>query len=313
MFRSILVPLDGSQFGEHALQLAGTLARRSGAALHLVHVHVPQEVTFGEPVLLIPEGVDESIKQQRLQYLQGLARRLTGGLTAPPTCSVLQGTVAPSLEKHTVSVHGDLVVMTTHGRGLLSRAWFGSVTDDLVRNLTVPLLLVQPEEKNPDVNADVAMKRMVIALDGSTLSEQILGPASDLAQLLQAECTLVRVIQPLVRGHELTVDVAMSQMDTELLNKLKEYHQQDQAEATRYLDARAAELSALSLKVQTRLEVHDQPAAALLAAAKNLPADVLSLATHGRGGILRLFLGSVADKVARGVHCPVLVYRPRQV
>jgi nucleotide-binding universal stress UspA family protein len=311
MFRTILVPLDGAPFGEHAVPLAASIARRTGAALHFVYVHVPQEIAFGEPVLFTPPGVDEAVKTERLKYLEELARRTTPGLKAAPFCTVLQGAVAPTLEKHALSINADLVVMTTHGRGPISRAWFGSVADDLMRRLIFPVLLVRPEAHAADVTAEVPLKRLLIALDGSPLSEQILAPAGELAWVFQAECTLVRVLPPLVRGQGDVVDVALSQLDTELLEKLKALHQQDRDAAVKYLETKAAELRGRVPKVQARLVDNDQPAAALLQEATTIAADLLAMATHGRGGIPRLFLGSIADKVTRGAHCSILVFRPK--
>jgi nucleotide-binding universal stress UspA family protein len=62
--------------------------------------------------------------------------------------------------------------------------------------------------------------------------------------------------------------------------------------------------------MQTRVVSHDQPAAAILDDASAHGADLIALATQGRGGLKRLLLGSVADKVVRGAATPVLVYRP---
>jgi nucleotide-binding universal stress UspA family protein len=61
--------------------------------------------------------------------------------------------------------------------------------------------------------------------------------------------------------------------------------------------------------VQTRVLVHDQPASAILEEAKTHPSDLIALETHGRGGLARFFLGSVADKIVRGATVPVLVHR----
>jgi nucleotide-binding universal stress UspA family protein len=71
----------------------------------------------------------------------------------------------------------------------------------------------------------------------------------------------------------------------------------------------AGRLRERSLAVQTRVVVNDQPAAAILQEAESCGADLVALETRGRGGLPRLFLGSVADKVVRGSHRAVLVHR----
>src|SRR5437763_15520289 len=123
MIQSILVPLDGSAFGEQALPLAAAIAKASEAALHLVHVHVPEEVMFAEPMLFVPPEAVKNEEQQQHRYLSQVARRLATELPAAPTTAVLEGPVIDGIEKHAREVQADLVVMTTHGRGPLSRAW----------------------------------------------------------------------------------------------------------------------------------------------------------------------------------------------
>jgi nucleotide-binding universal stress UspA family protein len=87
-------------------------------------------------------------------------------------------------------------------------------------------------------------------------------------------------------------------------------HRQESVEAQAYLDRIAERLRAQSLTVQTRVVGHDKPAAAILDDAQKNAVDLIALATSGRGGLKRLLLGSVADKVVRGAVTPVLVYRP---
>ena len=94
------------------------------------------------------------------------------------------------------------------------------------------------------------------------------------------------------------------------MQQLQEGHEGEQARAKTYLERVAESLRARSLKVETRVLSHDQPAVAILEEAKARRADLLALATHGRSGLPRLLLGSVADKVVRGASIPVLLARP---
>jgi nucleotide-binding universal stress UspA family protein len=81
-------------------------------------------------------------------------------------------------------------------------------------------------------------------------------------------------------------------------------------EARDYLERVAAPLRESGLTVGSRVDVAEQPATAILHDAVPPVIDLVALETHGRRGLSRLFLGSVADKVIRGVHMPVLVHRP---
>jgi nucleotide-binding universal stress UspA family protein len=299
MFRSLLVPLDGSPFSEHALPFALGVANRAGAAVQLVHVHVPLVHVTG--ISALDSGADERVKEQEWAYLD---RTVNGWQTAAPTVrmssSLLEG-FAPDVLREQMSGKADLVVMATHGRGPLSRFWLGSVADALVRTATVPLLLLRPSEQPPSVALAPPFRHVMVPLDGSDLAEQALEPALQLGRLMEARFTLLRVVKPVVM---LDPDVRWPAMtDT---NETLTRQMLDEAQA--YLDRIAERLRGQGLTVQTRTVLHMYPADAILEEARE--ADVIGLATHGRGGLGRLLLGSVADKVLRGGTTPMLVCRP---
>lgn len=235
MIRSLLVPLDGSPFSEHALPLALALARRAGA---------------------------------------------------------------------------DLVVMTTHARGPLGRLWLGSVADRLVRELPVPLLLVHPRDTAVDLAQEPALKHLLLPLDGTALAEQIVEPATTLGRLTDAEYTLLRVTQPVLPLHYHLEGGSFGEMAESAIHQIDTLQGQVRKEAVAYLEGVAGRLRQQGLRERTRVVEESQPAAAILHEAASLGADLIALETHGRHGLSRLLLGSVADKVIRGAAVPVLVHRP---
>jgi nucleotide-binding universal stress UspA family protein len=301
MCRSILVPLDGSAFGEQALPLARSLACRAGAALHVAFVHVPYTLMYLDSVGPLSDAADRKAQEQERAYLVDVVRRL------PPTPAVgtayLEGPViAERLEEYAASHQMDLIVMTTHGRGPLSRAWLGSVADELVRRATQPVLLVRPHEGLPDLTAEPAPKRFLIPLDGTEQAEQILNPALALGGLTGAEYTLVRVVGPLI-GSDL------DPLSYTMVGGYEPPVEQQQAEAEAYLRRVAERLPAQGHTVRTRVVVRQHPATGILEQAQAEGSELIALATHGRRGLTRLLLGSVADKVVRGASTPVLVCR----
>src|SRR5207247_1387570 len=91
----------------------------------------------------------------------------------------------------------DLAVMATHGRGALGRFWLGSVADEMLRHVNVPLLLVRPAEGAADLSHEPPLGRAIVALDGTPLAEQVLEPATSLAALMPDACvTLMQAIHP---------------------------------------------------------------------------------------------------------------------
>jgi nucleotide-binding universal stress UspA family protein len=295
MYRSLLVPLDGSAFAEHALPLAASIARRAGASLQVVQAHVPAASfyigsEFGAEITL-----DATVRENEAAYLDSVVKRLTENIPEQVSRTLVDGLIADAIHEQALAVGADLVVMTTHGRGPLSRFWLGSVADTLVRLLPMPILLVRPQEATPNLAAEVTVRRILIPLDGSELAEQILEPATALGRLTQAEYTLLRVLEPFIPPPH--------KLHESLFDHLAR-------EAQVYLDGVAERLRGRSLRVETRVVIDQFAAASILEEARVHAADLIALATHCRGGLPRLLLGSVADKVLRGALTPVLLHRP---
>jgi nucleotide-binding universal stress UspA family protein len=299
MYRSLLVPLDRSTFAEHALPLALRIARRAGARLDLVAVHALYALEDPHAGWCpFDHDRDAECKQQEQLYLDAAAKRVTSIAPVPVSAELLSGSnvlpasVAERLLERARVRGTDLVVMAIHGRAPLSRFVLGSVADELVRRASVPVLLVRPSGSEPEILAEHALDNILIPLDGSPLAEQVLRPAVDLACPMQARCTLLRVVEP----HSAKDQGA---------NGLPE-----KAEAEIYVRRVAARLRGHGLHVRTRLVAVRHVAEAILEEAEVQGSNLIALATHGRGGLQRLLLGSVADKLVRLAASPVLLYRP---
>lgn len=289
MFRTVLVPLDGSPFAEQALPYALGIVRRAGAELELMHVHVLYALT--EPACarysFEPE-IDEEHRGQEQLYLDGTAKWLAAVSPATMTTTVVDGLGANSILQRVHARKANLIVMTTHGRGSLGRMVLGSVADEVVRQAAVPVLLVRPEKPALDVVPEPLLEHVLVPLDGSALAERVLEPALDLVRSWEGRCTLLRVVEarhPSATGEQ-------------------------EQEIRKYLEKIAGRLRDEGLPVQTRVVVAPHAAPAILEEAQEQGCDFIALATHGRGGLGRILMGSVADKVIHGACTPVLVYRP---
>jgi nucleotide-binding universal stress UspA family protein len=299
MYRTLLVPLDGSRSSEHALPLAAGIARRAGAALHLVRVRPPSLV--GEGVAAF--ATEKSAWAMARSYLEEMAGRLEAVTGMKVATRVLDGPVADTLHEYATGQVADLVVMSTHGRGPFSRFWPGSVADQLARRLPMPLLLVHPHDAPVELAREPALRRLLVGLNGSPRAEGVLGPALALASLTGAAVTLLRVVlPPPAYGMDLPPYAAAGAADLALLEDLRH-------EAEAYLTRVADRLRAEGHAVETRVVAHAHAATGLLEEAARTGCDLIALETHGRRGLPRLFLGSVADKVVRGAEVPVLLYR----
>ncbi len=308
-FRSILVALDGSDLAEHALPIAVSLARRHGAALHLARVYVPVAGVYGEHAIRYDEALDRLLMKRARDYLDDVVARVAVAAGLQASSSLLEGPVADVISRHATAVGADLLVMTTQGRGPMARFWFGSVSDEIVRQAGVPLLFARPEAGPPDLRKEPLVQRVLIPLDGSALAESILEPGLSLVGNSKTVYTLLQNVIPVA---ELSYGPAGGRVTgfRESLKELQELETQESKRAQEYLEPLAQRLRTRSFAVNTRVTLSERTATAILDEASANGADLIALATRGRGGLKRLMLGSVADKVLRGAATPVLIYRP---
>lgn len=305
MYQTILVPLDGSRFSEYALPSAAGLARRHGARLELATVAHPAPGAVGppSPTGVVGDDTREEARKQAEAYLEQIKERLEGtgaGVEVVPRVLPM-GNVANSLVRQIMASKADLVVMTTHGRGPLQRAWLGSTADGLVRQAPCPILLHRPaEDAAVELTGEPAEYRHVLVpLDGSEAAEQALSHLPEVAAD-GGRVTLFRVTP----AHTASVSPYLPHV-------VYEEHDRERIRgaAREYLEEKAARLRKGGLDVQVEVLEHDQPALAIIERSEALDVDLVVMNTEGRGGVSRLVLGSVADKVVRGVDTPVLLHR----
>jgi nucleotide-binding universal stress UspA family protein len=299
----ILVPLDGSLFSEQALPVAHEIARRSGAHLHLVKVHVPPiDAPLGDTTFIPAAQLDEEVKENDREYLARVAEAALWQTDMLPSVALLSGPVLAALQKYTHDCAIGLVVMTTHGRSGLSRAWLGSVADALVRSSNIPVLLLRPKGGEA-VRQSVEFKldHILIPVDGSSLSHAVIRPAVALGAITGARFTLLRAVAP--PPSMLITDSASPPLPNALVDEMKRI-------AHRQLEALAEVLRAEGHDVNTVVVVQSHVAAGIIGVAQAMNADLIAMTTHGRGGFTRFALSSVADKVNCGSSVPLLLWRP---
>lgn len=301
MYTRILVPLDGSAFSERALPIAMALAMRSGATLDLVHVHEPPPLLGQAP--MYDTRYDADVRAQMHGRHAALAARLAQEDGVTTTATFLDGRVVPALRQHATDTRPDLIVMTSHGRGGVSRAWLGSVADRLIREGGVPVFLVPAAEQYAASTAS-SLRRVLVPVDGSELADGILEHALAIVAPDEAEFHLLTVVsawQPTSLYPSVTPALVGGNMEPLI------------GQARREAEASLARVAGLLGAGGVRAHAHvivsaEQPAKAILDFVPRHGIDVVALATRSRSGIGRALLGSVADKVLRGAQVPVLVY-----
>jgi nucleotide-binding universal stress UspA family protein len=215
----------------------------------------------------------------------------------------VEGFPAEALAAYATAEGIDMIVMTTHGRGGLSRFWLGSVADALVRQAGTPVLLIRPDDDGKEeASAAPPLRHILVPSDGSSLSRSVLEPALALGELTGARFTLLRALLPLPPQPR-PWTLATTAIEPEMLAE-------ERLRALEEMEAVATPLRDRGLAIECAVVTHRNPATAILEFAATNSVDAITLGTRGRSGWARAALGSVADKVMRAATLPVLLYRP---
>lgn len=288
MFDVILVPLDGSELAAGALAPAAEIARLAGSRIHLVRVpDLPVHAILDQLPGDIARETAAARSEAQASLEEAAARLRAEGLAV--SMSLEEGPPAHGIA-HAVSETGaGLVVLTSHGRGAVARAWLGSTADRLIRTLDVPILMLRKGEWQKP-------RRILIGLDGSERAEEILAPTLELARMWESGLLLVHIVPaPSPRS----------------IGEAGTWLQKQSLIAHRYIHALAVKYRAQGFDVHSQVPVRWDPAQVLQELAETDDVDMLALSTRGLGGVDRLLLGSVADKVIRDSGLPTLILRPR--
>ncbi|MEN8374051.1 MAG: universal stress protein [Gemmatimonadota bacterium] len=298
MYRSILLPLDGSPLAETAARPALEIARRCGARVHIVHVAL-DETPFGWSMLPAEEGARD--------YLQGIADRIGVSLGREPLLTTISTggrgmrrrarAVAESLVTYAEVERVDLIVMASHRRSAVGRAIVGSVGDLMLRLSPRPVLLVGAEPRWPEEWTSTP-PGVLVALDGSARGESVLAPAADLARGIGARLIVARVCQPTVEAG-LPIRLLGAPPTDDDGSWL--------ADEEAYLEEVVAGLAADDLDVTTRAALGWSVVNEILAIAEEEGAGVIALAGWGTGGFGRLLFGSVTTDAVQSTSRPILV------
>ena len=303
MYRSIVVPLDGSPLAERALPVAAGLAESSGALLHVVVVHKwLSSWTPTNPFTMDLEAIEAQAREEKVRYAQGIADALVRSRQIRTRPVVLDGFAADQIGRYVRTARADLVVMTTHGRGGFNRYWFGSVADRLIRRLSTPILLCRAAPGEFRV-PELPFTHVVVSLDGSLRSETALRAAEDLSSVAgPSRLELLMVLEP---PH---IFAASAGLDAPELHLGTPEALRRRTEA--YLHLLAGQVKERGGDATVTVIEAAPVAEGLLSAAERGNADVIAIATRGRGGAGRFVMGSVADKVLRAGTLPILITHP---
>ena len=297
-FATIVAGVDFSPESEIATHQALGIAERLGARLVLVHVGLVPAAPEGIPPSMEPtartyRGVLLDRLESDRRRLDELRHRLAGhGVDV--SVMVIDEFPDTGVAAAAHQLSADLIVVGTHGRTGFRRLLLGSVAEKTIRLAEQSVLVARPSPAEHG-----AYHRILVGTDFSPLGERALDRALELAAP-GAEVHLIHCWTP--PGPELGLDtLELTTLTATLRDELVHHHT---TEAARLFAARS------HFPVELRFQpLESSPAAGLDDLATRLLADLIVVGSHGRRGVRRLLLGSVAEATVRHAPCSVLVAR----
>ena len=314
MYKRILVPLDGSARAERAIPVAARIARALGGSVTLLRVATAPVDTgkYSSTSGYVEETADTDLTGAT-SYLENIAGsdELAGIKTEVKTFT---GAVAPTILSASQSFHANLIIMCSHGYTGFKRWALGSVADKVTRHSPIPVFVLREGGPLP-ATAEHKPVRALVAVDGSSLSEAVFEPAAYLAAAL-AEATSQQGALHLLRVVDLPVSGGKFKSDAHIDTGLKEQVKHEDEEYLATLEHRLGEngdLAHLDLAITSSIEADPDIAEAIVKKAEQDAFDFIAIATHGRGGVQKWAMGSVAGRVLHATTLPLLIMRPQDI
>lgn len=278
--RRILVPLDGTEMAASILPEAQRFAGREGELVLMRNAAVP----------MLDYGLHEYSSRIAIakvhQYLEQQAEALRAAGTRVQIQTFVMGDVAMAIDEGARLFHADMIACATHGRGPLGRLLRGGTAWKALAHSEVPVLLRHPAEHDNLIPLEPRRSHIMVPLDGSALAESALPLAQQLAHEWGASLHLVRVAPYPTQATTMTVEI-----------------RSHVREGNDYLQRLTRDMSG---DIHTAVLTGPVVEALAQATEKENITDIV-LASHGRTGLTRVVLGSVADGLIHRLHCPIVV------
>jgi len=288
--QEILIPLDGSTEAESVLPYLRDLAPKFGSRVHILGVCIGRKT----------RRVNRLIED----YINRTANKLhSDNIKAEPV--IRYGVAADKILDFTAEKEIALIIMATHGRSGITRWWMGSVAEKVISEATAPVLLVRSKRPSTTRATDKLnfTHKILAPLDGSDIGEAALPYAETIATNSRASVSLLQVISP------------PGTVEANLLGgpDWRKFVKAMHDAGENYLKSVAERLSGRGVKVTYEVATGD-PADKIVEYAEDKGINLIAMSTHGRTGVARWVLGSVADKVLHGARIPILLVRsPKMV
>ena len=305
-YQKILVPLDGSKLSESILPYALSFAEAFKTPLELLHVVDLEALRTlfsarqGRPI----DVVETELKSAAMKYLEGITASLPGNLNIRQTVEL--GMPAEVALGRADNQEETLIAMATHGLSGSKRWIVGSVANKILHRARSPLLVIKPAAEQHSTTA-ARLKRVLVPLDGSAFAEQVLSHVTIIATVMDLNVELFQAyslpisavtlaphsfVYPGGGSEFVTGEVLKEDVESYLMTKMDQLRTQEKVLRVSYSAA------------------HGDAAEQIISTAQSTRNTLTAMSTHGRTGMGRWLLGSVAERVVQYSGDPVLLIRP---
>ncbi len=279
MYRTILVPLDGSEAAETVLEIAKNLAVRSGSALTLLHVCEKERSEYRRLHSAYIERVADLV-QHDISKICETTQCYFENMQATVSAVLVEGEPAEEIVRYAEENGASVILMATHGRSRLVRSAFSDITNRVLRNANVPTWVIRTLGPDEIVCAEWPPKRVLVPLDGSERAEKVLPYAAEYAKLFYAELVLIRVCeQP-----EITADYPEANTPISWDKHIARIRSHYQGQCSIYLEVVKDRLKEKGLKVTTEALLGDA-AEEIIGYVRQNRCDLVAMTTYGRSGV----------------------------
>jgi len=289
----LVLPLDRSGDHDVIIRYATAIARAGDEVLLLTVVSTPDISPVVMPKSVSMVELRQQVRDDAKRELVAIAETVKFADGVSVRFEVADGSTADEIVRRAPSEANAMIIMNSHGRSALARIALGSVSDRVARSSASPVLIVRLADAG---NEGPAIRRIIVPLDGSSRSERAIPKAVTLAKRLGVPMLLVTVseVEQMITAYgtafspDVYAEIA-SESEIELMKKL---------------DANVAQITAEGIDVSA--QVLSGPTVHAIDSVTD-PGDLVCMTSHGRGGVRRWFLGSVAEKLVRTTKAPVLL------
>jgi len=286
MYERILVPVDGSECGRAAARYGFAFAAATGATVDIVHIVDTTLPTIGG-------RMTDSERQERGESIVETAAEKSQAFDCTVETHLREGSPEREIVAIADDLGAELIVMGRQGTHNLRERLLGGVTEHVVRHADQSVLVVP---LGTDVTT-ASVSKLLVPTDGSDAATAAIGPATNLAAAFDAKITVFTAVDIQAAGSSFSA----GGVSEEFIERL-----QSEGRETVETFANAIRNSQPGLSVETIVQrgtAHEE----IASCATEIDADVIVMASHGRTGLKRHLLGSVADRVLRVAETPVLV------